>query len=86
MNCCVAPALMLAVAGATAIDETVGGGAVVEETVRDAFPVTPLCVAVMLTEPAATPVPSPAALMVAMVAVDEAQLTDAVMFFVVPSL
>ena len=86
MNCCVAPTLMFALAGATAIDESVGGGAVVEETVREAFPLTPLCVAVMLTEPAATPVASPAALMVAIVAVDEVQLTDAVMFFVVPSL
>ena len=68
------------------MDESVGGGGVVEETVRDAFPLTPLSVAVMLTEPAATPVASPAGLTVPMVAFDELQLTDAVMFFVVPSL
>ena len=86
MNCCVAPALMLAVGGATAMDESVGGGGVVDATVRDAFPLTPLSVAVIVAEPAAAPVASPAALMVAIVAFDEVQLTDAVMFFVVPSL
>ena len=71
-NCCVEPAAKLVLAGVTAIDDTVADA---EPTVRVAFPLTPLSVAVMVAEPAATPVASPAELMVATAVLEELQVT-----------
>lgn len=82
-NCCVEPAAKLIVDGLTAIDETVADA---EPTARDAFPLTPLSVALIVAEPAATPVASPAELTAATAVLEEFQVTEAVMFFVVPSL
>src|SRR5437764_1057618 len=48
--------------------------------------VTPLCVAVMLVEPTPVPVARPLALMVAADAFEEAQATEVVRFWVLPSL
>lgn len=58
---------------------------VAAETVRVAFPAMLPDVAVMVADPAATPVASPAVLTVAIVVVDELQVTDEVISCVVPS-
>src|SRR5438067_10922566 len=50
------------------------------------FEVTPLCVAVMLVEPMPVPVARPLALMVATDELEEAQVTEVVRFWVLPSL
>ena len=56
-------------------------------TVRaNVFDVTPLCVAVMLLEPIATPVARPLLLMVATALFEEAQVAELVKFWVLPSL
>jgi hypothetical protein len=65
VNCVVAPASTLAVAGETVTRATVGGGGGGSVTVILALPATPLVVAVMLAEPAPTAVTSPAAFTVA---------------------
>jgi hypothetical protein len=74
---------MLGFAGVTAIDERV---AVVVETVRVAVPLTPLTIAVMVVDPAATPVARPAALMVATFVFALTHVAVEVTFFVDPSL
>jgi len=74
---------MLGFAGVTAIDESV---AVAVETVRVAVPLTPLTVAVMVVDPAATPVARPAALMVAAFVFALTHVAVEVTFFVDPSL
>jgi hypothetical protein len=51
-----------------------------------AVPLTPLLEAVMVEVPAATPVARPEPLMVAQDVFDDVQVTEFVMFFVVPSL
>ena len=50
------------------------------------FDVTPLCVAVMLLVPIATPVARPLLLIVATAPFEEAQLAELVRFWVLPSL
>ena len=81
VNCCVAPALIDAVAGVTAIDCNVF------VTVNTAAgEVTEPRLAVMLLEPAATPVASPAALIVATEVVPDVQVTELVMLALLPSL
>jgi hypothetical protein len=74
---------MLAVAGETAIEVSVKTGAV---TVSVVEPVTPLIVAVIAVLPAATLVPTPASLTIATDGLEEAQVTEDVMFAVDPSL
>jgi hypothetical protein len=83
VNCCVAPTPMLGVAGVTAMLANVFMGAV---TVSTAVPLTLLRVAVILLAPAATPVASPAELMVAAAVLELVHVTDEVMFAVEPSL
>ena len=83
MNCCVAAAVILATAGVTAIDESVFAAAV---TVNAAVPLTPLIVAVTVLDPVATPVASPAELMVAAAVLELAQVALEVTFAVVPLL
>ena len=81
VNCCVAPALIDAVAGVTAIDCSVF------VTVNTAAgEVTVPSVAVMLLVPAATPVAKPLALIVATDVVPDVQVTELVIFAVLPSL
>jgi hypothetical protein len=74
---------MLGVAGVTAIEESVMTGAV---TVNAAVPLMPLTVAVTVLDPATTPVASPAALIVATVALELVQVAFEVTFAVEPSL
>lgn len=62
VNCCVAPVLMLGVAGETAIEVTVTAVAV---TVTPVEPVTPLIDAVIVALPAPMPVATPVSLTVA---------------------
>ena len=68
------------------MDESVGGGGVLLVMVRAAVPLTPLRAAVMVEDPAATPVARPAALMVAIEVLEEVQVAVDVMLPVVPSL
>jgi hypothetical protein len=75
VNCWVVPAALLAVAGVTAMEDRVG-------TVRVAVPDLPLKVAVMVEEPAATPVARPLLLTVAVDVLDEVQVTFVVIFWV----
>ena len=72
---------MPAVAGVTAIFVTVFA-----VTVSAADPLTPLTVAVIVVEPAATPVASPPAPMVAVAALEEVHVAVVVTFPVDPSL
>jgi hypothetical protein len=74
---------MLAVAGVTAIETSV---LVATVTVRVAAPLIPLSEAVIVDEPAATAVPIPAVVMVAIDGEELVQVTDAVTLAVVPSL
>lgn len=83
MNCCVAPTAKLAGLGVTAIELSVFVAAV---TVRVADPLTPLSEAVIVDDPAATPVASPPVLMVAAAVFDEVQVTVVVTLPVVPLL
>jgi hypothetical protein len=75
VNCWVVPATLVAVAGVTAMEDRVG-------TVRVAVPDLPLKVAVMVAEPAATPVARPLVLTVAVDVLDEVQVTFVVIFWV----
>ena len=75
---------MLAVAGVTAMETSVGEPTAV--TVRAAVPVTAESVAVTLADPAATPVASPDPLMVVAAVLLTAQVTVEVMLAVEPSL
>ena len=83
VNCWVLPATMLGELGVTAMEEIVGAVAV---TARLAVPLIPVCVAVIVEEPAETPVARPAAVMVATEVVPELHVTLLVMLPVVPSL
>jgi hypothetical protein len=74
---------MLAVAGVTAMEVTVTAAAV---TVSVVAPVTPLMEAVIEVLPAATPVPNPASLTVAIDCLVEAQFAEDERFAVDPSL
>jgi hypothetical protein len=74
---------MLAVAGVTAIEESVLSATV---TVSVAAPLIPLSEAVIVDEPAATAVAIPAAVMVAIEGEELVQVTDALTSAVVPSL
>ncbi len=81
LSCSVAPAEILSVAGETVIAVTVFA-----VTVSIALPLTPFDDAVMLVEPAATPVASPVPFIVATAALAAVQLTVELTFAVVPSL
>lgn len=81
--CWLALMVMLEVAGVTAMEETVSAVAV---TVRAADPLTPLSDAVIVEEPAATPVAKPAEVMVAVAVPEDVQVTAEVIVFVEPSL
>jgi hypothetical protein len=83
VNCSVAPAATLALGGETAIDVTVF---VAAGTVSVAIPAMPLTEAVMVVEPAAIAVASPAELIVATAAFAAVQLAIAVTLAVEPSL
>lgn len=72
---------MLTVAGVTVIFVTVFAA-----TVSDAVPLIVPTEAVIVVVPAATPVASPPALMVAVAVLELIQLAVVVMFFVEPSL
>jgi hypothetical protein len=77
VNCWVCPFTMLGLAGVTEIDWSVGVGLV---TVSVVWPVTPLSDAVIVDVPAATPVASPALLIVATPVLADAQVTWFVRF------
>jgi hypothetical protein len=83
MNCWVAPAVMLGVAGETVIEVTVTAAAV---TVSAAVAVNPSAVALMVAVPAATPVANPVELTVAADVFDEVHVTPDVSGPVAPSL
>lgn len=83
VNCWVAPALMLDVVGETEIEVTATVAAV---TVSVAVAVNPSADALMVAEPAATPVASPAELIVATDAFDEVHVTPEVSEPVAPLL
>jgi hypothetical protein len=80
VNCWVVPATLVAVAGVTAIEDRVAA-----VTVRVAVPDLPLKVAVMVAEPAALAVARPLLATVAVVVLEELQVTCVVMFWVVES-
>ena len=80
VNCCLVPLAIDGFAGATAIDTRVA-----VPTVNGVLPVTLVVVAVISDVLRPTPVASPPAVMVATVVFEEAQVTDVVKFFVVPS-
>ena len=77
---------MLAVAGVTAIEASVGGGGTTAVTVRAAVPLTPLREAVIVAVPAATPVARPAAFTVAVATLELVQVAVDVTFAVELSL
>ena len=81
VNCWVLPAAMLAVAGVTAIEDSVTAAV----TVRVAVPDLPLKAAVMVAVPAATAVARPLLVIVALVVLDEVQVTCVVIVWVVES-
>jgi hypothetical protein len=83
VNCCVAPGEMLAVLGAIEIETSVFTAA---PTVSVAVPLTPLSDAVIVVEPAATPLANPAEFTVPTVAVELVQLAVVVTFAVELSL
>ena len=74
---------MLGELGVTAMEEIVGAVAV---TARLAVPLMPLSAAVIVDEPAATPVARPEALIVATEVFEEVHVTDVVTLPVVPLL
>ena len=80
VNCWVVPAALLAVAGVTAIEDRVAA-----VTVRVAVPDLPLKAAVMVAVPATLAVARPLLLTVAVVVLDELQVTCAVISRLVPS-
>jgi len=67
-------------------DITVGGPSEAFTVSTSAGEITPLKLAVILLVPTPTPVANPPLPMVATVAVPDAQVTDVVRFFVLPSL
>ena len=75
VNCCVAPEVMLAVAGETEIAVTVGVAVV---TVSVAVAVNPFAVALMVAVPAPTPVARPAELTVATAVFEDVHVTPEV--------
>lgn len=79
VNCCVAPATMLAGLGETAMEESLG-------TFSVALPLTPLSEAVTPVVPGATAVARPAALAVATAGLAAVQTALAVTFCYDPSL
>ena len=83
MNCCVAPAAMVAVAGETAMEASVFAGVAI---VRVAVPLIAPMAAVTVVEPAATAVAIPAAVMVATLPFASVQVAEEVTSAVVPSL
>lgn len=83
MNCFVAPAAMLAVAGVTAMDDSVFAAAF---TVSAACALNPFAEAEMVVVPAPTAVARPEALMVATVVLDEDHVMPVVNGAVVPLL
>ncbi|HZP04489.1 MAG TPA: hypothetical protein VFB43_06280 [Terracidiphilus sp.] len=82
-NCCVAPAVTVALSGVTAMDLTVG---VLAVTVSAVVAVSPFAEAVIVVMPAATAVTNPDALTVATAVLEEFQITPEVRAPVVPSL
>jgi hypothetical protein len=80
VNCCVVPLAIDGFAGATEIDTRVA-----VPTVNVVLPVTLVVVAVISDVLRPTPVASPPAAMVATAVFEEAQVTEVVKFFVVPS-
>ena len=80
MNCWVRPLASDGLAGVTAIDATTAG-----VTVSVVAPLTPPSVAVIVVEPANSAEARPVVEMVATVVFDDDQATDAVRFWVVPS-
>ena len=82
MNCCVRPCAMEALAGVSAIETSAGG---VTVSTAELLVILPE-VAVIEDVPLATPVASPAVLMVATAGVPEFQAAVAVRFCVLPSL
>jgi hypothetical protein len=74
---------MLAVPGVTAMEVRVTGGG---GTVSDALPKTPLRVAVMVAEPAASAEARPAGVTFAMAGLEDVQVADVVTFAVLLSL
>lgn len=74
---------MLTVAGVTAIETRI---LVAATTARDAVPLTPFKVAVIVDVPAATAVATPAALMVAVTVLELLHVTELVITAVEPSL
>ncbi|MGC1374076.1 MAG: hypothetical protein WA824_18215, partial [Candidatus Sulfotelmatobacter sp.] len=85
VNCWVAPMFTLAVGGVTEIDVSVFVTVTVS-TLRVALPVVPLSEAVTLVDPAATPVSTPLALIVAIDGLPTAQVTVELTLAVEPSL
>ena len=83
MNCWVAPTAKLTGLGEIAIDAMVLAVAI---TVSFAVPLVPSSEAVMVDEPAATPVATPAGVIFATDGVDEVQLAAVVTFAIEPSL
>lgn len=83
LNCWVAPAVAVAVAGVTAMAVTV---AVAAFTVSVFVPLTPFMVAVMVVLPELAPVATPSVLIAATAELELLQVTDEVMLAVVPSL
>ena len=82
VNCWVPPTVILAVVGATVIEDNVAVEAV---TLRVAVPDLPLKVAVMVAEPAALAVAKPLLTIVAVVVLDELQVTWVVIGELEPS-
>ena len=74
LNRCVSPSSMVAEAGVTVMEWTTGGGGGGSSTVREAVPDTPSVVAVMVVEPASTPLANPDALIVATVSSELVQV------------
>src|ERR1019366_2589416 len=81
VNCCVAPLAIEGFAGVTAIDCSVAG-----VTVNTVEPLIAPEVALIVLVPTATPLARPPAVMVAVVVVPDAQVTEAVRFCVLLSL
>jgi hypothetical protein len=85
VNCCVAPTVIDDVAGVTAIEDNVGGGAIAL-TVNTAVPDAPEKLAVIVEVPAATAVATPEELIVAVAVLEELHVAIEVRSLVDPSL
>jgi hypothetical protein len=86
VNCWVAPAARVTVAGLTVIEESVGGGGAAAVTVSIPVPLMPFSDAVMVVAPEATAVASPPALTVAVLVEELVQETVVLILLVDPSL